>query len=111
MERDGAALKEDVQRLVLSAMSRNSGRPSAFLEAQKRLGLDEESYVQLAEMLSREVTDTITFARTAMSRVTGLAFLFQMLSSAWDRASRPLDIVIGMGKPAVSAGSAKATSG
>ncbi|HTI71773.1 MAG TPA: response regulator [Candidatus Limnocylindria bacterium] len=60
--------KEDVQRLVTGAMSRGAGRPSAFLEAQRRLGLDEESYAQLAEMLSREVADTITFVRTAVTR-------------------------------------------
>ena len=62
--------KEDVQRLVLGAVNWGSGngRPAAFLEAQKRLGLDEESYAQLAEMLSREVSDTITYVRTAVSR-------------------------------------------
>ena len=62
--------KEDVQRLVLGAVNwgTGNGRPAAFLEAQRRLGLDEESYAQLAEMLSREVSDTITYVRGALSR-------------------------------------------
>ena len=50
-------------------------------------------------------------AVSANAADTGLAFTFQMLSSAWLSASRPVLMVMPRGRPVVSSGSTSATSG
>jgi CheY-like chemotaxis protein len=60
--------KEDVIKNVRIALERAAARKDPMSLAQEKLGIDAESYAQLMEMLSREVTETLTFVRTALTR-------------------------------------------
>lgn len=60
--------KEDVLKNVRIALEKALSRKDPMALAQERLGIDAESYAQLMSMLNREVTETITFVRTALTR-------------------------------------------
>ena len=60
--------KEDVLKNVRIALEKALSRKDPLALAQERLGIDAESYAQLMSMLNREVTETITFVRTALTR-------------------------------------------
>jgi two-component system, chemotaxis family, chemotaxis protein CheY len=60
--------KEDVLKNVRLALEKALSRKDPMAAAQERLGIDAESYAQLMSMLNREVTETITFVRTALTR-------------------------------------------
>lgn len=60
--------KDDVIKNVRIALDRAQSRKDPMTVAQERLGIDAESYSQLMEMLNREVTETLTFVRTALTR-------------------------------------------
>lgn len=60
--------KEDVLKNVRIALEKSLSRKDPMAVAQERLGIDAESYAQLMSMLNREVTETITFVRTALTR-------------------------------------------
>ncbi len=60
--------KDDVLKNVRIALEKSLSRKDPMTVAQERLGIDAESYAQLMAMLNREVTETITFVRTALTR-------------------------------------------
>lgn len=60
--------KDDVLKNVRIALEKSLSRKDPMTVAQERLGIDAESYGQLMAMLNREVTETITFVRTALTR-------------------------------------------
>lgn len=60
--------KDDVVKNVRIALDRALSKKDPMTIAQERLGIDAESYSQLMDMLNREVTETLTFVRTALTR-------------------------------------------
>jgi CheY-like chemotaxis protein len=61
--------KAEVQKVVLESLDSDpqSHTFDDYLEAQKRLGFDQETYIQIAEMLSREVSEAISFVRSVLA--------------------------------------------
>jgi two-component system, chemotaxis family, chemotaxis protein CheY len=60
--------REDVVKNVRLALENIRARQDPVSAAQQRLGVDSETYAQLVRMLNNEITETITFARTALTR-------------------------------------------
>ena len=69
--------KEDILRNVQIALDKLLVQKSAALEAQERLQIDAESYYELMAMLGRQVAESVTFARTVLTR--------GQLRAAWTR--------------------------